>query len=119
VAPVITGGATAGSTGVSGQGSPNVPNGQLEICAGAALPCTVLGTGGTNSVGFFAITLNRPLVVGESIFAFDLQHQIAGPVVVVRAATAAPALTPWGMAGLVVALFALGLVGLRRPLWRA
>jgi hypothetical protein len=123
---VITGGATAGSTHVSGQAAPNItapnlkicavgPNGKPDDCAGDDAQ---LGSGGTTAAGSFDISRLRPLQLGEKIFAFDAQNQRQGPVItVVAAATAAPAVGPAGLLALLVSLLLLGSLRLGRPSW--
>ena len=72
----------------------------------------MLGMGGTDAAGNFAITLSRPLIRGEKVFAVDRQNSLIGPAVVVGAAAAAPVLDNFGMMALLLGLSALGIMKL-------
>jgi hypothetical protein len=121
VAPVITGGNTAGSSRVFGHGVPNIPDPLLKICSaglnGIAEGCApgtddvLLGIGGTDGQGNFesisgiGVGLSRPLVAGEKIFAVDLQDNLPGPSVPVSPGAQIPDVNAWGAAALAVSLF--------------
>ena len=119
--PMITGGALAGSTQVTGNAAPNGTNciqiidcGPDGICAGPGdVDDTVLGTGSTNGAGAFSITV-PPLKAGQIIFARDQCNELNGPPIIVTLPVAAPALSPTMLALLVTALGLTALFGLFR-----
>jgi hypothetical protein len=101
--PVITSGATAGSTRVFGLGAVNVPCGQLQIWSagpnripqGGTIDDQLLGTGCTDAQGAFhdspGIGLSRPVAPDEVLFAVDLQNSLSGPPVTAPATQPPPA----------------------------
>jgi YVTN family beta-propeller protein len=84
--PEITGGLSVGSATLFGSAASGIPDGQLQIvsrgtsCTDAAV---VLGSGGTDTSGFFSLGLSRPLQAHECLFADDGQNSLeGGPFVV-------------------------------------
>jgi hypothetical protein len=132
VPPLIGGGVEPGSHTVTGTGEPRpTPNGCIEICLSSTVghpdnpPCppgSVLGTGGTNSVGDFVsggmlgIPLSQPLQANECIYAFDTCLDLVGPLACARNPAPVPALTPLAQVLATLMLTALGGLGIRR--WR-
>jgi hypothetical protein len=119
--PVITGGAIAGSTTVSGQAIPNATPGNNCItifdCGpdGICLPTdTPIGTGSVDSSGHYVINVAPPLIAGEKIFARDTCNGLDGPPIVVSAGTAAPVMSLPMIGFLALALGVFGLLGLSR-----
>lgn len=109
--PVITSGATAGSTQVRGTGVPNGTNCIEILDCGTDRTCSgnlvLLGTGSTDSTGQFVVTV-PPLIAGHFIIPRDTCNELTGPPVVVVAPREAPALS--GIA-LVMLAVSLGLLG--------
>lgn len=94
------------------------PNGVLDVPPGS-VDDELLGTGGTNAAGNFVdsaenlgIPLNRPLRVGDVLFATDVCADLTGAVAFTT--FGAPALSPAMTAALVGLLLAIGALGLRR-----
>lgn len=105
--PRISGGATRGSSEVSGSAAANVavaiygtgPN--REIGGGDD---EFLGSGNSSGSGSFVIGLTRSLVAGESIYPLDTINDLSGVPVTVREVAPIPATTPFGVATLITML---------------
>ncbi len=112
IAPIITSGAVDGSTRVFGHGAGNVATLQIFNAGPDMVPGggddTLIGTGKTDPGGNFNDGQDGiaviALVAGEKIFAFDADHNVAGPVVVVAPPNAVPTLGSWGGAALGLSL---------------
>lgn len=135
-APLITGGAELGSTGITGIGRPNEPVGCIFVCENGAdnefqdcVPANPnpnpyyptgddvgLGApGSTDATGSFRIALTAPLKSGDVICVYDACDPSApldygrGNCLLVIAPSPAPALSP---PATVMAAALLGLIGL-------
>lgn len=122
MAPVISGGATAGSTQVSGSGIPNGPNCIQIFDCGPNGTCgdgddVLLGTGSTNSFGNFSITVAPALIADHKIFARDTCNSLDGPVTFVAVPVIAPLLSPTMVLLLAVTLGLVGLLRVGRMRW--
>ena len=119
-APVITSGATAGSTQVRGTGVANGTNCIEIFDCGTDSTCgsgeVLLGTGSTDNTGQFVITVSPPLIAGHFIFARDTCNELNGPTVMVVAPREAPALSGIALAVLAGILALVG--GLRISVMR-
>ena len=112
-APVITGGAVAGSTRVIGTGNPNGGGCITILDCGPDGTCgnsddLARGTGDTDSSGSFAVAVSPALVAGHKLFAQDTCASLAGPAVIVGGPAMAPALSPAVTTALAVALGVAG-----------
>ena len=126
--PVVTGGTTDGSDTGTGDGPPNLgPTclrvyevGPNHVPDGGMPDDEFLGQGGTDGSGHFSIMLNRKLVTGDVIFVIDVCDPFSpgdpfvGPTQVVTGTAPAPALSPGGLAGALILLSLIGLIGLLR-----
>ncbi len=109
--------ASEGQTTVMGFFHPNLGPTCIVIYSGG----TPIGTGGTNSVGKFTITVSRALTCQERIHAEDVCSPgapLVGPDFVVTCRPAAPTLSPPSLAFLAAALVLGGLLVMRRRLGR-
>ncbi len=119
--PTTTGGVDQNSTGVMGVGQPNCT---INIFTCTDTVCfdgndALIGTGSSNALGNFTITLSTPLVCQERIYAQQicpLADPVFGPVSVVKCFPAAPLLSPQTILFLVASLGLVGAFGLRRAL---
>ena len=112
---------------MTGRGAPNeAPTcikiydcGLDKICYQAPGPDdNLIGQGGTNSSGVFTITLTRPLVAGEEIYALDTCEGVPpgqlGPIIIVVRPAPAPVMSPAMIVVLAASLSLVGLLGLSR-----
>ena len=125
---VITGGAVAGSTTVSGRSDPGcpslMPNNAISIfsCGPEVPPVChdgndpLLATGTKDAMGNFVIAISPPLRAGEIIYATDgcFDPALVGPATRVTAPSGAPALSWWGMIGAAALMGGVALRALRR-----
>jgi len=77
-------------------------------------PDELLGMGSTNAQGLFIVNLNRPLVLGERIYAVDTCNDLTGVPVTVTAGEVAPTMSPQVLLLLSGVLTLVGALGLRR-----
>jgi hypothetical protein len=75
---------------------------------------TLIGTGSVNSAGQFTVTVSPPLKVNERIFVVDTCSAVTSEVALIVLPSEAPALSPAGLAVLVLLLSLIGWVGMRR-----
>jgi len=125
---VLTGGAAAGSTTLSGRSDPAcptlMPNNAIsifscgpeapQICHDGDDPLLAIGT--KDAMGNFVIAIAPPLKAGQMIYATDgcFDPVLTGAATVVAAPTAAPVVSRWGMIGLAALLSGVALWGLWR-----
>jgi len=120
---VVTSGAVAGSTNVSGTAAPNETNCiQVWTCG----PDFICGNGddqaispltSTNSSGVFQVGLTEVLTCRERIFAKDICFTggtLQGPITLVDCVSPAPVLSGTALKALVAILCVVGLIGLTR-----
>ena len=76
----------------------------------------LLGTGGTDANGNYAIGLNRPLKAGDVIFIVDTcaSPPASGPLDLITGAAPAPTLSPALLAVALAMLSLIALIGMRR-----
>ena len=75
---------------------------------------TILGSGPTNAMGHFNIPINPPLGDNECIYAFDTCTMEISPVVCIRPAAPAPAMSPRVLGVALAMLSLIAFVGLLR-----
>jgi len=114
-------GVAEGSTSIMGFAQPNLPPTCLNVVSCNGDACfngndVVIGTGGTNSVGKFTITLSPALACMETIYVEEVcgAAPVFGPIVVVKCIPAAPLLSLQAILFLVASLGMVGFFGLRR-----
>ena len=125
--PVIKGGNSAGSTSVTGSGRPSLGPTCIQIWEVGidGMPDNgqpddeFLGQGGTDAMGNFTITLMRPLVDGDHIYALDVcppfqDSPLSGPVVDVLGPAPAPALSKELLLFAIAMLSVIALFAMRR-----
>ncbi len=122
--PPIGGGDEPGSNEVTGTGPPDLGPECLKVYEvgpnrvpdGGGPDDVLLGTGGTDANGNYAIGLNRPLKAGDVIFIVDTCAipPASGPLDLITGAAPAPALSPALLAVALAMLSLIALTGTRR-----
>ncbi len=103
--PRIVTGASAGSTSVAGTAAPNSTVEIRTVPGGEVLGTTMAGPGGS-----YSLTLNRALVAGETIRAFDTTNDLPGADVQVGGPPAPIPAVGWSGAAALVIFLSMGLV---------
>jgi hypothetical protein len=119
----LTGGVVAGSTMITGTTTPEIgPNSCISVfaCDGGICGQTgrLIGTAEVDSAGQFKVNLlPPPLQTNERIFVVDTCSSVTSQIdLVLPMAPVAPALSPAGLAVLVLLLSLVAWVGTRRTL---
>lgn len=119
--PVISSGANADSTAVSGEAAPNQTPGNncisIVLCdpAGCGGPQDqVIGTGDVSAQGFFTVVVMPPLVAGTRIYVRDTCTQQSGDPLLISLGTVVPAASPGVVAVLALVLATVAVRAIRR-----
>ncbi len=115
----LNGGVVGGSTTITGATTPEIgPNSCISVFECGVGICgetgTLIGTASVDSKGQFVVNVSPPLHANELIFAVDSCSAVTSQIYRVPLSPAAPALSPAGLAMLVVLLSLVAWIGTRR-----